>query len=191
MIAPGIVVSTAHLLHLDSNPSRPRHTRFGVIRAPDIGQSLERAQIIAEESVKDIALLQIENPRSNHCVTLAPNILQIGTSCGSLGFPLGYVDRRGFHLLLRFQGAYISAFNTERHSSGQSISYYETDALMYKGSSGCPGFITNANVFGLHNKSRVEMSGSESPRQTERFAISLWVPSTDIIAFARANGVTI
>lgn len=36
MIAPGIVVSAAHLLHLDSNPSGPRYTRFGVIRAPDI-----------------------------------------------------------------------------------------------------------------------------------------------------------
>ena len=191
MIAPGIVVSAAHLLHLHNNPSGPRHTRFGVIRAPDIGQKLERTQIIAEESVKDIALFQIQNPRSNHCVNLAQNILQLGTSCGSLGFPLAYVDQRGFHLLLRFQGAYISAFNTERHSSGQSISYYETDALMYKGSSGCPGFTTNANVFGLHNRSRVEKPGSESRPQTERLAISLWVPSTDIIAFARDNGVKI
>lgn len=189
MIAPGVIVTAAHVVHLNSDSSRPRHNNFKAIRAPDVGQRMEQAQLIAEAPVRDLALFQIDNPRSNQSVTLDQNNLSIGTNCGSLGFPLSFVDRRGFHLVLRFQGAHISAFLTTADSSGRSLPFYETDALMYKGSSGCPGFIVNGNVFGLHNKSRVEIPEGSRPRQTERYAISLWVPSTDIITFARDNGV--
>ena len=28
-------------------------------------------------------------------------------------------------------------------------------------------------------------------RQTDRYAISLWIPSTQIIAFAHTNGITV
>jgi S1-C subfamily serine protease len=189
MIAQGIIVTAAHALHLDSNSTNPRHNVIKAIRAPDVGQTTETVEFIAEDTIRDLALLQIDNPRSNEKITLEQNVLPIGTSCGSLGFPLATVDESGFHLVLRFQGAHISAFFTKTDSSGRSLPFYETDALMYKGSSGCPGFIVNGNVFGLHNKSRVELPEGSRPRQTERYAISLWVPSTDIITFARDNGV--
>jgi hypothetical protein len=101
-----------------------------------------------------------------------------------------------FNLVERFQGANISAFLTQADPSGRQLSYYETDALMYKGSSGCPGFLMNGNVFGMHIRSAIERSNQggnpdvKAPLET-RLAISIWVPSMDIIAFAKDNGVAL
>lgn len=212
MIAPGLLATAAHVLHFEGNTAKNVHQKFDVIRAPDISQKTEPAQFVAEDIAKDIALLRITNPRSIKTIVLEPKILNVGTSCGSLGFPLSFVDpQRGYCLDLRFQGAFISSFN----KVGE---FYETDALMYNGSSGCPVFTSDAHVFGMQDKS---MTGEPAPimplvpqsrqqrrqqmrqkqklqaknplpkRQTDRFAISLSVPSTHIIAFARSNGVNI
>ena len=199
MIAPGILSTAAHFVHVENNPSKPIHTKFEAIRAPDIGQKMEIVKLIAEDPARDIALLRINNPRSNICVSLEANIVPIGTSCGSYGFPLAEVvfakTGKTFSLVERFQGANISAVVPS--PSSQQISYYETDSLMYKGSSGCPGFLANGNVFGMHIRVRVERpkESSSSPKQTgqaeTRLAISIWVPSMDIINFAKSNGITV
>jgi S1-C subfamily serine protease len=194
MIAPRIIVSVAHVLHVNNNSSNPLHTMFEVIRADDIGQQMESARLIAEDSIRDIALLEITNPRSNQCVVLAQTLLPQGTECGSLGFPLATVDARGFHLILRFQGAHISSLAHIRHNSGRTLDFYETDALMYKGSSGCPAFTVNGEVFGLHCRVLIDRPESERnsmERQSDRYAIAQWVPSIDIISFASTNGVTL
>jgi hypothetical protein len=219
MIAPSVIAMAAHGVHFENDINKAVHQSFEVIRAPDVGQALERAQLIAEDTAKDIALLRLENPRSIQSVILEPNILSIGTSCGSLGFPLAFINPMGvFTLLLRFQGAFISAYSREPLPSGGIYEYYETDSLMYNGASGCPGFILNGHVFGMHNKSRVSLPQSiiqpmpqsrQQRRQqmrhrqrvqsnrpiqnrpTDRIAISLWVPSTQILAFARANGINL
>lgn len=200
MIAPGVLVTAAHLVHGGNNFANPIHSQFEVIRAPEVGQQMEHAQLVAQDQVRDIALLRIDDSRSNLCVSLESDIIPIGTSCGSLGFPLASVEfaktGRTFHLVQRFQGANISAFHTQADPSGRQLSYYETDALMYKGPSGCPGFLANANVFGMHIRSVVErprtQQGMPPSGQTQpgtRLAISLWVPSMDIITFATENGV--
>ena len=89
---------------------------------------------------------------------------------------------------------------------------------MYNGSSGCPQFTVDGHVFGMQNKSRINAPQTNlqstpqnrqerrqqmkqqlkqqavkplQPSPTDRFAISLSVPSTHIIAFARANGINI
>jgi hypothetical protein len=206
MIAPGVLVTAAHVIHVEHNPRKPVHRSFLVIQAPEVGQQFEQAQLITEDTIRDIALLQIENSRSNHCVTLEPDIVPVGTGCGSLGFPLSEVEfrRRGrninriLHLIERFQGAHISAFHTQADSSGRQHYFYETDAVMYRGSSGCPGFLANANVFGMHIKVAVERprTGQDGLPDIEsqtitRLAISLWVPSMEIITFARDNGITL
>jgi S1-C subfamily serine protease len=191
MIAPNFVVTVAHVLHVNNDRRNPRHAVFQVIRAPDVGQRLESVELVAEDDVRDIALLEITNPRSNQCVALAQEILPRGTSCGSLGFPLASVDARGFHLQLRFQGAYVSSF-THVIKNGSTLDFYETDALMYKGSSGCPAFTVNGEVFGLHQSvisDRPETADGANERQSNRYAIALWIPSTKIIEFARRNGV--
>ncbi len=199
MIAPGILSTAAHFVHVENNPAKPIHTKFEVIRAPDIGQNTEIAKLIAEDPSRDIAFLRINNPRSNICVSLEANIVPTGTSCGSYGFPLAQVflaqTGKGFNLVERFQGASISAFVTD--SAGQKPSYYETDSLMYRGSSGCPGFLVNGKVFGMHIRVRIEKpkGSSSSPKQTgqteTRLAISIWVTSIDIINFAKANGIIV
>lgn len=201
MIAPGVLSTAAHFVHIENNPSKPVHSSFEAIRTPDIGQKMETARLIAEDTTRDIALLRIDSPRSNIYVSLEAKRIPIGTSCGSSGFPLAQVvftkTEKKFNLVERFQGASISAFLTITDSSGQQLSYYETDALMYRGSSGCPGFVTNGNVFGMHIRSVVEKpkGTSSSLKQMEqaeiRLAISIWVPSMDIINFAKAHRIAV
>ena len=59
---------------------------------------------------------------------------------------------------------------------------------MYSGSSGCPGFLQDGRVFGMQsNTLTTEAEGDES----KRLAIARQVPSTEIMAFARANGIHI
>ena len=123
--------------------------------------------------------------------------VKLGTPCGSLGFPLAVVDptQQGvnFNLVERFQGANISAFVNGKDSNGKPVSFYETDSLMYGGSSGCPGFVESGEVFGMQNRSVLETpklgQKANSTAQLTRVAISMWVTSMDIIAFAIANGV--
>jgi len=195
MIAPGILATAAHFIHLESDPSKPIHGQFEAIRAPDVGKSMEVATFLAEDAELDVALLRLQNSRSSFCLTLEPGEVPRGTNCGSLGFPLAHVSvqagRKKFDLLERFQGAFVSAVNPVTLPSGRQASYYETDALMYSGSSGCPGFLPDGRVVGMQVKSIVEGKKAGADTTETRLAISLWVKSPEIIAFAGANGVTI
>jgi Trypsin-like peptidase domain len=91
MIAPGVLITAAHLLHVESDVTRAVHTLFEVIGAPEIGQKMEPATLIAEDSQRDIALLRLQSPRSLSCVRLETSMVPIGTICGSLGFPLAAI----------------------------------------------------------------------------------------------------
>ncbi len=65
---------------------------------------------------------------------------------------------------------------------------------MYKGSSGCPGFLSNGRVFGMHNASFIDQPrqiSEQEARQEIRLAISLWVPAKDILEFAKRNNIKI
>jgi hypothetical protein len=187
-----MLITAAHIVHVDSEPSKQIHNSFEVIRAPDVGQSMETAVFIAEDPIVDIALLRINTPRFNNCIIFENTNVPVGACCGSLGFPLAIVTftQKGkeFNLIERFQGSYISAFGNVTHPTGRNISIYETDALMYQGSSGCPGFLVNGKVFGMHNASRMDVN--PQIKAETRLAISLWVSAADIIIFAKNNGIT-
>ena len=69
---------------------------------------------------------------------------------------------------------------------------------MYNGSSGCPGFLTNSKVFGMHNKVAIappkeipEASSNMREQTVTRLAISFWVTSMDIITIAKDHGLKI
>jgi hypothetical protein len=189
MIVPGVLVTAAHLVHVGCDAAQATHAWFEVIRAPDVGQHMERAALLAQDPARDLALLTLKEPRSSACVTLEEKIVAAGTGCGSLGFPLAKVtftpQGKVFQLVERFQGAHISAF----YASGP-FSHYETDSLMYRGSSGCPGFLADGRVFAMHVRSVVEETPEGKPGET-RLGISLWVPAGDIIRFAEKSGVKI
>jgi len=193
MVAPGLLVTAAHGVYFESNPTKPYHKKFELIRAPEVGQQMELATLVAVDNLKDLALLRIATPRSTARLKILKSLVPTGTACGSLGFPLAQVGVTSqgavsFNLMERFQGANISRFGTETDGKGNTISYYETDSLMYEGSSGCPGFIASGEVFGMQSRSLVQAPKAGAPAGT-RLAISMWVSSTDIIAFATANGV--
>ncbi len=199
-VSPGILVTAAHLCHVETNPANAVHSRFEVIRAPDIGSSMINVEFVSENPELDIAILRLPDGAAIARLELLQDQAPVGTPCGSLGFPLSSVavaqNQRLFNLVLRFQGAYISSFQALRTPSGRDISFYETDSLMYKGSSGCPGFLEDGTCFGMHNRSRVERAasgGTESSPDREttetRLAISLWVPSMTIRDFLNTQGI--
>jgi S1-C subfamily serine protease len=201
-IAPGILATVAHLTHVESNRQKPVHSKFEVIRSPDVGQKMESASFIAEDPIRDIALLKIDSPRSTKYLTLEPNRVPTGTSCGSLGFPLGEIIQTPqgltISLIERFQGSYISAFHKQTLTPGNDVDVYEIDSLMYNGSSGCPGFLMNSNVIGMQFQSllgrgvvKIGKPAKKSATPNTQLAISSWVPSMDIITFARNKGITV
>jgi len=199
MIAPGYLVTAAHLVHVQGNPAQARHQRLEVIRAPDIGSAMVDASFVAEDVERDIALLQLNDTPKIKPVKLLRERLPVGTPCGSLGFPLGSVEflpqSRALHILERFQGASVSSYHMTTSKAGRELPFYETDSLMYKGSSGCPGFDRKGRCFGMHVKSafeRVQAGGTGPlPGGETRLAISMWVPSTDIVSFLEANSLTV
>jgi S1-C subfamily serine protease len=201
MISPGVIATAGHMVHVSNDPGQPTHQHFEVIRVPDIGQPAEAATLLAEDPARDLALLRVINPRTSTSVTLDTSQVVLGTSCGSVGFPLARVvfgqAGRQFHLIERFQAASVSAFHRQPHPSGRVLAFYETDALMYSGSSGCPGFLVGGHVFAMHVASMIDRSAPTAatsapatPQET-RLSISMWVPAEDIRDFASSNGVVI
>ena len=190
MVAPGFVVTNAHILHLDGAVANGVHRTFEVIRSPDIGKNAVSATLVREDTVRDLALLKIEGGRSGKCVSLAEEIVASGVSCGSLGFPLSVVasenGRVSYGFTERFQGAFISAYITEA-VSGRLISWYEVDRVMYGGSSGCPFFTVDGRVVGLQARVR---NGEKISDGTQNFlAISLLIPSPEVLEFIKSCGV--
>jgi hypothetical protein len=199
LIAPDVLATAAHFCHVENDPGKPVHSLFEVIRAPDIGRPMARATLIAEDSVRDIALLRLMTSTGVPQVRLETEKIPMGTSCGALGFPLASVafsqTGRMFNLVERFQSASISAYRSSPDPSGRTLAFYETDALMYGGSSGCPGFLTDARVFGMQVASVVDQVAAQANASAtpggNRLAISIWVPAADIQEFANAQGISL
>lgn len=191
MIAPGYLVTAAHSIHQNNDRTKPVHQSFEFICAPNIGQQMEKAVLVTEDPIHDIALLKIENPKSTQSVTLAKGIIPPGTNCGFIGFPLSNVmfmqnGQRQLNLVERFQGAYISSYSKYSDQSGEK-SFYEIDTLMYSGSSGCPAFTVEGKVVGMQVAS--VMQKRKEDNQSERVAISLIICSTEIFKFLKTHKI--
>jgi hypothetical protein len=136
--------------------------------------------------------LRVQSPHDYRYLRLVEGIVPMGSRCGFQGFPLSSTEFKesGLHMTFveRFQGAYLSAYVTET-TNNRDLDWYETDQLMYGGSSGCPGFLEDGRVFGMQSNTLTTEVSSED--ESKRLAISRQVPSLDIIVFARANGITI
>ena len=121
--------------------------------------------------------------------------------CGFLGFPLAQVAfsqvgqqlTRQLNLVERFQSASVSAYGPRIQLPSGHLNLYETDGLMYGGSSGCPAFLANGRVFAMQMATIMQMGAPQSgqPATTTQLAISLSVPAADIVAFARGAGVPV
>jgi hypothetical protein len=193
MIAPNYIITNSHVLHLNNDVTQSVLQEIFVIRSPDIGRTPIIAHLAKEDTIRDLALLKIEEEKSRRCVVLENRVIPSGTLCGSLGYPLSTVQvingQYVYSLTERFQGAFISAYLTE-NLSGRLISWYEVDRVMYGGSSGCPFYLENANVIGLQARVRTEDTRDGTPpEKRSKLAISLCIPSIDIIKFGKDCGV--
>jgi S1-C subfamily serine protease len=193
MVAPNYVVTNAHLLHQNNDPNKPSHKDIEAIRSPEIGKNCTTATLHKEDTARDLAILKINGAASTRCASFYDAILPSGTSLGSLGFPLATVNvvngGLAYGLNERFQGAYISAFFNEQ-VAGRVFPWYEVDRVMYGGSSGCPFFTADGKVIGLQAKVRTDLSNGGSSQDMHNFlAISLVIPSTEILKFAKDCGI--
>ena len=121
---------------------------------------------------------------------LTRDIVSSGTICGSLGFPLSSVtfneDNLNVNLTESFQGGFVSAFVKE-HSDNELLEWYETDSMMYSGSSGCPVFTPDGVVFGMQASTLV--GEDEADGEANRLSIARLVPSKDIVRMAQSLGL--
>jgi hypothetical protein len=182
MIAPGLLVTAARCLPGGSDPGDLPWTELSLIRAPDIGRGTERATLVSLDRGKGLALLRIDAPRSAASLRILDAPVPIGTPCAYSGFPRLAMDpapRPGASLIEMFQGAVVSSFTRTAGPGGEPVSCYLTDAPLVGDASGCPGFVSSGEVFGMLN----------CPAGDIRSAVPSWVPSMDIVSFARGNGV--
>jgi hypothetical protein len=182
MIAPGLLVTAARCIPGGSEPGSLPCPELSVVRAPDIGRGTERASLVSLDRGKGLALLRIDAPRSAAFLRILGTPVPIGTQCAYSGFPrlaMGPSPLQGASLIEMFQGASISSFERTTGPGGGPVSYYVTDAPVLGDASGCPGFIPSGAVFGMLN----------TPPGDILSALPSWVPSMDIVSFARDNGV--
>lgn len=182
MIAPGLLVTAARCVAGGSDPGNLPCPTLSLVRAPDIGRGTERATLVSLDRGKGLALLRIDAPRSAAFLRILDAPVPIGTQCAYSGFPRISIDpapRSGASLIEMFQGASVSSFVRTAGPGGELVSCYVTDAPLVGDASGCPGFIPSGEVFGMLN----------CPPGDIRSAVPFWVPSMDIVSFARGNGV--
>jgi hypothetical protein len=195
MVAPGLLVTAAHVLEDATRPAAPQEGALSVIRAPDIGRNAEPVCVVTRDDSRDLALLRVESPRSTACLRLLDGPVAVGTRCGSSGFPRILVDAApaaGISLIELFQGVEICAFAIATGLDGSRLGRYETDSPIYGDAAGCPGFLPSGDVFGMYSRfvpGPPAAAGSPAgPEPPVRDGVSLWVPSMEIIAFAKAAG---
>ena len=198
MVAPGLLITAAHCILDVSKQAKAPRENLRVIRALDIGKKAEPAVVVASDGGKDLALLRIDAPQSKACLKLLDAPVPIGTHCGTSGFPCITVDfapRSGISHIELFQGADISSFLSETGPNGDAVSRYETDSPLFGDSSGCPGFVESGEVCGMCRRSVVDPPGNDGrpggSAGPTGSGVTLWVPSMDIIAFAKANGIAL
>jgi hypothetical protein len=182
MIAPGLLVTAARCVPGGSGPGNLPCPELSLVRAPDIGRGTERATLVSLDRGKGLALLRIDAPRSAATLRILDAPVPIGTQCAYSGFPriaMGPAPRPGASLIEMFQGASVSSFVRTAGPGGEPVSYYVTDAPLVGDASGCPGFTSSGEVFGMLN----------CPPGDLRSAVPTWVPSMDIVLFALDNGV--
>jgi hypothetical protein len=183
MVAPGLLVTAARCLRDESRPGNPPREGLQVIRAPEIGREPEPVSVVTANARKDLALLRIAAPRSAACLRLLDATVPVGTHCGTAGFPKIDVDHppaSALSLIELFQGADISSCATSTGTNGYTDCRYETDSPLYGDPSGSPGFLETGEVFGMFH----------FPPGSHPSGVSIWIPSTAILAFLKANGVT-
>jgi hypothetical protein len=184
MVAPGLLVTAARCLRDESSPENPPREGLRVIRASDIGKPAEPVTVVAANARQDLALLRIDAPRSTACLRLLDAPVPVGTHCGTAGFPRITIDpapSSAVSLIELFQGADISSFVSSTGTDGHSECRYETDSPLYGDPSGSPGFLASGEVFGM-----VHLPPGPAPTE-----VSFWVPSMSILAFLKANHVTL
>lgn len=182
MIAPGLLVTAARCVPGGSDPVNLPCPELSVVRAPDIGRGTERATLVSLDRGKGLALLRIDAPRSAATLRILDALVPIGTQCAYSGFPrisMGPSLQPGTSLIEMFQGANVSSFVRTAGPDGELVSCYVTDAPLVGDASGCPGFLPSGEVFGMLN----------CPPGDIRSSDPFWVPSMDIVSFARGNGV--
>ena len=181
LIATNIIVTTAHGMR--DLLTGVQHTFFEVICSSDIGRNPVPAELIFQDPTTDVAFLRVINGNYTNVVTMNGEFVNKGTMIGTLGFPLSEMANGVWILKERFQHGFVSGFYPHNFY-GHIITFYETDNLMYIGSSGCPAFTSDGVVIGMQ-------SGNLNSKQGNQLSISIVSTATSILNLARINNIVV
>lgn len=177
LIAPDIIATTAHGMR--DLATGVHHNFFEVICSADIGKHPVPAELIFQDPSTDVAFLRVINGNYNSVVTMSGEFVNKGTMIGTLGFPLSEMTNGVWILKERFQHGFVSGFYPHNFY-GHMIQFYETDNLMYSGSSGCPAFTSDGVVIGMQ-------CGNLNSKQGNQLSISIVATAASILDLAKAN----
>ena len=192
-IAPGIILTAAHVIHSQGMFANKIHSNLLVMHATDIaaGRPPLNATLLAESNDNDIALLKISGSNNNDYVRFHRQIPPIGSSVGAIGFPDTHmiqsvkngVTNFQFTFQLTFVGSFVSRMINFGYQ-GRNISGFATDGNVYEGASGGPVFLRDGAVCGMQ-------VGYAMNAKRERQSYTHCIPSEQLIAFANKHGVKI
>ena len=119
----------------------------------------------------------------SNSVSIKNDFVNKGTMIGTLGFPLSEMTNGIWILKERFQHGFVSGY-FPHNFYGHMITFYETDNLMYSGSSGCPAFTSDGSVIGMQ-------CGNLNSKQGNQLSISIVATAASIMDLAVANGLSV
>ena len=181
LIAPNIIATTAHGMR--DLATGAHHNFFEVICSVDIGKTPVPAQLIFQDPTTDVAFLRIMGGNYSNSVSIKNDFVNKGTMIGTLGFPLSEMTNGIWILKERFQHGFVSGY-FPHNFYGHMITFYETDNLMYSGSSGCPAFTSDGSVIGMQ-------CGNLNSKQGNQLSISIVATAASIMDLAVANGLLV
>lgn len=175
LIAPNIIATTAHGMR--DLATGVHHTFFEVICSVDIGKLPVPAELIFQDPTTDVAFLRIKEGNYTNAVSMRNDFVNKGTMIGTLGFPLSEMTNGTWILKERFQHGFVSGY-FPHNFYGHMITFYETDNLMYSGSSGCPAFTSDGVVIGMQ-------CGNLNSKQGNQLSISIVATAASIMELAK------
>jgi len=183
MIAPGVLVTVAHLLARHA-PNKDCEVQ---VCQPRSGADLPytQARVWAQDASRELLLLETEPTAAVAHLMLAA--VPSGTSCGVLGYPHsqlrwpeGPQKAIGVSAQIRFRAVHIAAAYPQRLALDQPVfAGYELDTTVFLGTSGAPVFLTDGRVLGM-------VYGGDAPQKPDTAVV---VAASEIAAFAREHGI--
>ena len=166
VVPEGVLLTSAHVV---SDSAGASHPRLSVLVQTDSGATLHEARVLARDTAKDLALVEIAD------TMLVPvrwrgSRAPMGTPLATIGYGLpegGIVDtaaaqvKTRYTVVRRFTAGYSSGYRT-LVAGDPSTNILEVDLFLFPGVSGGPTFGLDGGVIGVNMGRRAYAEGASS-----------------------------